>query len=80
MRWIRQIIDRRTLALERIATALERIAPAIEQVPDELKAEDAITYVDEEALARQEIAEQMGELARWEREQAEAQEAEAEDV
>ena len=51
--------------LDRIATALERIAPELEPPADELKPDDAVTYVDEEVIARQEQVDQAGELARW---------------
>ena len=51
--------------LDRIATALERIAPELEPEPDPIRPEDAVQYVDEEAIARQEQIDQAGELARW---------------
>lgn len=49
--------------LKRIADALERIAPEPE-APVELAPEDAVTYFDEEKAAKQEIADEMGELER----------------
>ena len=49
--------------LERIAAALERIAPE-EAAAEELKPEDAVQYVDEEAMAKQEYIEQLGADAR----------------
>jgi hypothetical protein len=46
--------------LMRIADALDRIAPPPEPAAADLKPEEAVTYVDEEALAKQEAIDEMG--------------------
>ncbi len=46
--------------LRRCADALERIAPLPEDAPAELKPEDAVSYVDEQKLAEQEMAREAG--------------------
>jgi len=46
--------------LRRIAEALERIAPLPDDLPAELKPEDAVSYVDEQKLAEQELAREAG--------------------
>lgn len=46
--------------LSRIASALERIAPLPEAADETLKPEEAVTYVDEEALAKQEAIDELG--------------------
>jgi hypothetical protein len=55
----------RNRALIRIADALDRIAPAIEEEPADIRPDDAVTYVDEQKMARQDEIDQAGELARW---------------
>lgn len=62
-----------SVQLKRIADALERIAPEPGE-PVDLTPEDAVSYVDEEKMAKLEIAEEMGELERI----AKAMEEEAE--
>jgi hypothetical protein len=65
--------------LTRIADALDRLIP-MEPIPENVSPEEAVTYVDEQAIARQEELDEMGEEARrleeWLREHPE----EAEDV
>lgn len=56
--------------LHRIADALERIAPELEPA-DELKADDAVTYVDEQAMIRQELIEEADALTQYMAEHAE---------
>lgn len=65
-----EILTTRNNQLERIAAALERIAPLPEE-PVELKPEDAVSYVDEEKIAKAELAEEMGEIDRYMRAQEE---------
>lgn len=50
--------------LLRIADALDRIAPLPEAADETLKPEEAVTYVDEEALAKQEAIDELGADAR----------------
>lgn len=50
--------------LIRIADALDRIAPLPEAADETLKPEEAVTYVDEEALAKQEAIDELGADAR----------------
>ena len=40
--------------LTRIADALDRLIPVLPEADDNLKPEEAVTYVDEEVMARQE--------------------------
>jgi hypothetical protein len=49
--------------LERIATALERIAPLPDEKAPELTPEEAVSYADDAALARQEEIAEMGATA-----------------
>jgi beta-lactamase class A len=60
----------RNRQLTRIADALDRIAPLPEPTTD-VKPEDAVTYVDEEVMAQQDEAEEIGELARYMQEHSE---------
>lgn len=46
--------------LRRIADALDRIAPLPEPSDETLKPEEAVTYVDEDALAKQEAIDELG--------------------
>lgn len=50
--------------LLRIADALDRIAPLPEAADETLKPEEAVTYVDEEALTKQEAIDELGADAR----------------
>lgn len=67
---------RRSLVYQtkRIADALDRIAPPAGD-PDPIKPEEAVDYVDEERMAKREMAEEMNELERWLREHPEEEEA-----
>ena len=61
--------------LRRIADALEQLAPPVPE-PVELTPDQAVSYVDEEKIARQEMAEELGEVERFLAAQAELEEDE----
>jgi hypothetical protein len=65
--------------LRRIADALERIAPEPGEAVT-LTPEEQVSYVDEEKIAQQELAEEMGEAERWLREHPEQEEDRGEGV
>ena len=65
--------------LKRIADALERIAPEPD-APVALTPEEQVSYVDEEKIAQQELADEMGEADRWLREHPEQEEDKGEGV
>jgi hypothetical protein len=73
MAWIEFKTDTRALVplLTRIADALDRAFPREPEPDRSLKPEDAVTYVDERAIAQREQAEEMNEVARWLREHPE---------
>jgi hypothetical protein len=66
--------------LRRIADALERAFPPVAQDDTELKPEDAVTYVDEEKMARQEQVEAESYLEQLRAEHPEFFEQEADDL
>ena len=62
--FVADVIGVRT-ELRRIADALERMAPVPNATPpDTIPPEEAVTYVDEEEMTRQELREQMSVLER----------------
>ena len=61
--------------LRRIADALEQLTPPIPESV-ELKPDEAVSYVDEEKIAKQEMAEELGEVERFLAAQAELEEDE----
>ena len=69
-----QIFATRNRHLDRIATALERIAPEPEP-PVDLKPEEAVTYVDEQADALREMREDGDRLQKYLRDHPEEEAA-----
>ena len=66
--------------LTRIADALDRLIPVLPEADDNLKPEEAVTYVDEEVMARQEEIEELSVDARRIEEYLAEHPEEAEDV